>query len=426
MRNEKDYIVLYRTLVEQKYLLGAEGKPKQRDFEYLSQLIEETSKVKLSLSTLKRLWKEDVTQVPHPTTLDALVSILGFKNWHDFKQANSNQVVNHHPPSDQNATPKKKWLLPVAATLGVGLLMTTFLVIQGFRSEKSKLNVPKDLIFTTDKTVSYGVPNTVKFTFDLKGMKADTFFIQQSWNDRDRFQIDPSKKFYSVTYYSPGFHWARIMANDEIRKIQKVHIQTDGWLPIVKYDIRDNQNFYPDPARMKDRGVLRIPIEELERQHLDIRRDFVLRYYNVRDFEGVTSSNFEMEMRMKCDSIRNVGCPDMELGLIMEEGMFWIPMTSKGCVGNLALVVGERYKSGKDHDLSKLGVNVYDWQNLKVVNRNKNVSIYLNEELVDTVSYKTDFGKIKGMLLTFSGTGSVDHFRVSIPNGAEVYSEDFE
>ena len=67
MTVEKDYIALYRTLLEEKLLLGnIDGKLKQRDFEYLAELIEEKSHIKLSISTLKRLWKDDFTQVPHP------------------------------------------------------------------------------------------------------------------------------------------------------------------------------------------------------------------------------------------------------------------------------------------------------------------------------------------------------------------------
>ena len=58
MPADRDYIILYRTLIEKKFMLGnGEGKLKQREIEYLSNLIEEKSRVKLSISTLKRLWK---------------------------------------------------------------------------------------------------------------------------------------------------------------------------------------------------------------------------------------------------------------------------------------------------------------------------------------------------------------------------------
>ena len=73
-------------------MLGnGEGKLKQREIEYLSNLIEEKSRVKLSISTLKRLWRTDLQQLPHPATFDASVSVLDFKDWQEFKKQNTPQ-----------------------------------------------------------------------------------------------------------------------------------------------------------------------------------------------------------------------------------------------------------------------------------------------------------------------------------------------
>ena len=86
MLSERDYITRFRASVERQFLLGnKDGKLRQRDFEYLAKLIEEKSRVRLSLSTLKRLWKNDHTQEPHPATLDAMASLLGFDSWQTFK-----------------------------------------------------------------------------------------------------------------------------------------------------------------------------------------------------------------------------------------------------------------------------------------------------------------------------------------------------
>src|SRR5215831_20723610 len=84
--SETEYIALCRRLIEEKFQLqNVEGSLRQRDLEYLADSIEERSGIKLSLSTLKRLWKKDYDQTPHPSTLQALVSILGYKDWQDFK-----------------------------------------------------------------------------------------------------------------------------------------------------------------------------------------------------------------------------------------------------------------------------------------------------------------------------------------------------
>ncbi|HEX6223185.1 MAG TPA: hypothetical protein VFZ52_02170 [Chryseolinea sp.] len=431
MPADRDYISLYRTLIERKFMLGnGEGKLKQRDIEYLSNLIDEKSRVKLSVSTLKRLWRKDFHQLPHPATLDALVSILDFQDWQDFKKQNSSVITDEGPP--QNASPAKRLIrpLPIFIFLGAIVLLIGFFVIQGFNKQNSVI-VTKDVLFTADKTITFGVPNTVIFNYDLSGVKADSFFIQQSWNPRDKVSIDPRKNYYSAIYYTPGFHFARLMANDSILKFQKVHIKTDGWMPLVKYDIGDRRQMYLDASAIESNGVMRTTEEILRGANVDVNNDFYLRYYNIRDFDGIDANNFDLETRLKCDKLslegttRRVACPLMEIMLITEENVFFIPVTTKGCVGELELAVGGVYRSGKDSDLSAFGADVYEWQSVRVRNENKKVSIMLNDSVIEEMNYQKDFGKIKGIIYTFTGPGSVDFLRFKNTNGDLIYGDEF-
>jgi hypothetical protein len=430
MPPDRNYIILYRALIEKKYMLGnGEGKLKQREIEYLSKLIEEKSRVKLSSSTLKRLWRTDLQQLPHPSTLDALVSILDFKNWQDFKKQNAAT----QPPTENipKGTRYKISIppLPVYISLGAILLVVGFFMIQGF-NRKDRVVVTKDVVFTADKTVTSGVPNTVIFNYDLSGVKADSFFIQQSWNPRDKVRIDPEKNFYSAIYYTPGFHFARIMANDSILKFQSVHIKTDGWLPLVKYDLREKIHVYLDAGAIESDGIIRTTPELLQKASVDVSEDFYLRYYNIRDFEGIDANNFDLETRFKCDKLPFGGhttpCPSMEVMIITEQDVYFIPLTTKGCIGELDLLVGEVYKSSKDHDLSSFGTDVYSWQQLKIKNENKKVSIMLNDSLIHELQYQNDFGSIKGIIYTFNGPGSVDFLRLKNVKGKMVYADEFD
>src|SRR6185295_10991204 len=99
--SEREYINLCKQLIEEKFHFENEdGTLRQRDLEYLADSIEERSGIKLSLSTLKRVWKKDYDQTPHPSTLQALVSVLGFKDWQEFKLKTS--------PAVSVASPKKQ------------------------------------------------------------------------------------------------------------------------------------------------------------------------------------------------------------------------------------------------------------------------------------------------------------------------------
>ncbi len=434
MSSDKEYIVLYRTLIEKKFLLGTDGKLKQRDLEYLGDLIEEKSRVRLSISTLKRLWRDEINQLPHPSTLDALVSLLDLKDWQEFKKLNSPEIVASNILNNE-PLPKKKTRavpLPVIIVLGLVAVITSFFVIQGFiGKDKSGVWISKEVLFSADKTVTSGVPNTVKFKYDLSGVQADSFFIQQSWNPRDKTGIDPKKNYYSTIYYTPGFHWARIMANDSILKFVRVHIKSDGWLPLIKYNIRDKKQMYLDAASIKANSIMRITNESLHKANVDITKDFYLRYYNIRDFDGIDSENFDIETRFKVDRLTpdsrsgTVTCPLMEVMIITEENVFFIPLTTKGCVSELDLLIGEVYQAGKDNDLSALGTDVYEWQVLQIKNQNKKTTLLLNGVPVHELTYKKDFGKIKGIIYTFTGPGSVDFIRMKNLHGDTVYEDDF-
>src|SRR5688572_24940197 len=86
-KSASEYINLCKKQIEQKFSFGNGGNHTQRDLEALSACIEEKSGVMISLSTLKRLWKDDYKQSPQLATLNALAVTLDHKDWYDFKKA---------------------------------------------------------------------------------------------------------------------------------------------------------------------------------------------------------------------------------------------------------------------------------------------------------------------------------------------------
>lgn len=422
MPTEREYIALYRTLVEKKFILGSPaGRLKERDYEYLSTTIEEKSRVRLSVSTLKRLWKADFVQVPHPSTLDALVSVLELKDWQEFKKEYAQGIGT---PESRPA--RQKWQV-AKGVFGISVLIAAvaFFFLQGFKKEGRKLVLPEKIHFTANKTVTTGVPNTVIFNYDVTGIEADSFFIQQSWNPRNKVRIDAQKNYLSSIYYIPGFHRAKLIVNDSIVRIARVHIKTQGWLPILQYDDLDNSPVYLNNNLSVTGGILQTPERAFREANVNLSRKFHLQYFNVRDFSGVDGDNFIIETRLKHDSIANVICPEAGLTIQTEEHIYYVPLTIKGCVGELDLKIGERYVSGRDHDLSSLGCDLYEWQDLKITNEGKSASVFLNNRLAHKIQYKKDFGKIVGLVLTFNGPGSVDYIRLSTTAGDIVYAEDF-
>ena len=431
---EKEYIQQCKRLIEEKFhfVHGAPSEKigndslRQRDLEYLADSIEERSGIKLSLSTLKRLWKKDYEQTPHPSTLDALVSILGYKNWQDFKLQSTPvpEVLVSSPPKKVKRLFTIWTVLPVVIAVAV---LTWLIAFRSGKGDKSKPIIKGPVSFTGNKTVSQGVPNTVIFNYDLSNVEADSFFFQQAWNPMDRVKIDPKGTSYSNIYYYPGFHKAKLIANDSIIKKFRVHITTDGWLPLVSYSrMQDNMPVYIKGSRPRADGQLHVTRNDLVASGVNVDREFVLSYYNIREFENTNTDNFSVETRIVCDSSNTTPCPGFEFVIAGEEHVFFVRVMGKGCERNVALKMGEVVLDGASSDLSAFGRNVYEWQDLKVEVVNKKANIYLGGKNVYTIEFKQDFGKVVGLVCYFAGTGAIDYVRMKNGEGNIVYEEKFD
>jgi len=423
---EKDYINLCKTLIADRYPLGVQNSQwRQRDIETLSRLIEEKSGIKLSLSTLKRLWKSDFSQTPHPSTLDAIVSLLDHSDWLDFKNNHHDELATINSASNSKTGSWLIWILLVIAFVFVG-----FLVIGPGINETpgGSRVIPVSggpAHFSASKTVDTGVPNTVIFKYDVQNIQADSFFIQQSWNEKHRVPVDPEAGYYSSIYYTPGFHRAKLVANDSIFRITKIHIQTDGWLPLARYDRDDLIPIYLRNPNIRIGGQLNVTPEQLQSAGVDLSRNFTLNYHNVREFDGLNSDNFQLRTRIKCDSVGNYACPQFSVTILCEEHIFYVPLTTLGCVGNIGVKFGEVIHEGDNSDLSAFGREIYNWQDLSITVKNKHAQVFIEGDQIYESSYSEDFGQIMGLVFRFTGTGSVDFIEVMDADGEMVYHELF-
>ncbi len=422
--SEREFINLCKKLIQERYLLGsADGQWKQRDFDQLTRIIEEKSGIRISLSTLRRIWKSDYHQNPHPATLDALASLLNYSDWLDFKNA---QHANSSPFSSRL---KFSSGLIIGSILIIALSLVGVLVISSESAQKRSVKKPKPIAtgpvrFSTNKTVSSGVPNTVIFKYDVQNISADSFYLQQSWNELHRVSIDPSAGNYSSIYYTPGFHRAKLLADDSIFSISRIHIKTNGWLSLIKYNRDDLVPIYLRDPDITRGGTMHVSEEHLVKAGVDTQRNFLLNYHNTQDF-GLHSDNFQISTRIKCDSIGNYPCPQFNLTLVCEEHIFYFPLTTKGCVANIGIKVGEVIHDSQDSDLSAFGRDMYQWQDLTIAVQNKLAQVKIADTMVLSTNFKQDFGKIMGVVLTFTGTGTVQYVELGEVNSNPVLADSF-
>ena len=423
--SEKEYIALCKQLIEEKFHFENEdGTLRQRDLEYLADNIEERSGIKLSLSTLKRLWKKDYDQTPHPSTLQALVSVLGYKDWQDFKIRQSSSPTTSFMVQEK----KRHWSFNKWMILSLAIAVAVLFWLIAFRPDKPVKNKPLvkgPVTFTGNKTVAQGVPSTIIFNYDVSNVKADSFFFQQSWNKQEKVKLDPKGHYYSNIYHYPGFHTARLIANDSIIKSFRIHVTTDGWLPLVSYSSLGNTPVYPKTNYQIKNDALHITRNDLISSNVNVDRDFVLSYYNIREFENTYSDNFSLDTRIICDSSHAIACPSFELVIACEENIFFVPIVRKGCERNIGIRMGEIYHDGTTNDLSAFGRDLQTWQHLQIQIVNKQATIYLDEKPVHTMRFKNDFGKVVGLVYYFTGTGAIDYVRLKNKENKLVYEDEF-
>jgi len=426
-RSERENIAHCKHLIEEKLQFGNEhGEVRQRDLEYLADSIEEKSGIKLSLSTLKRLWKKDYDKIPHPATLQGLVSILGYKDWQEFKQRESAPSATPETSPVETKPPRSlrfnRWLLfPIVSAVAIVCWLIAFR--SGPSNKKPVIKGP--VTFTGNKTVSQGVPNTIIFNYDVSNIEADSFFFQQSWNPQDRVRIDAANNVYSNIYYYPGFHRAKLIANDSIVKRFRVHITTDGWLPLAHNTFADDKPIYLRKKNAVLKGALHITRDDLVAADVNMEKEVVLGYYNIREFENTQSDNFSIDTRIVCDSLQTVACPGFELVIVCEEHIYFVRMMGKGCERDISVKMGEVVHLGINKDLSVFGRNLYQWQHLQIKVVDKKATIYLDEQSVYSITFKKDFGKVVGLVYNFSGTGAIDYVRLKNGENKVVYADEF-
>lgn len=422
--SEQHFINLCKKQIELKFSFGNGDGYTQRDLEILSAHIAEKTEVVISLSTLKRLWKDDYKHSPQLATLNALAVVLDYKDWQSFKQANQRKIISN----------PLKWVVPASIAV---IVISIAIWTSNFKppSEPMKSDTAKKLRtpvriagpvhFNASKTVTSGIPNTVIFKYDVSRVVADSFYIQQSWNRYQRISINPKGNAVSSIYFESGFHRARLMANDSVIAMQPIHILSNGWEPHIYYDNSDpmpidfkNENFIANGQLHLDSGLL-------AKRKVDYSKEFFSRISNSQVFD-VHSDNFCLSTRMKVDSVLSQLCPWMDIIIVTDVHIFSVSLTKKGCEKYAGYKLGEISKGGAKNDLSALGCDLYNWQNLKVHVKDKRAAIYLNDKLTYEEVFKKDLGKIMGLVYIFDGSGSIDYVRLDDEKGKIVFEDDFE
>jgi hypothetical protein len=402
------------------------GQMSQREFEHISQELETKTGTLISTSTIRRLLNGEFSRIPQTATLNAVSAYLGFKNWQEYKLSVAGTIDETVPVNEKtSATPQRSLIIPFKSIASAAASVSLILFFSFIKSGSFVNPHYEKAKFSVAKTTNNDLPNTVVFNYDVTEVNADSFFIQQSWDISRRVKIDKSGHTLTDIYYEPGYHKAKLIANDSIIKTFDVSIPTDKWVYYVKEKSFSAKPQYVWPFVYFKSSMLAMSEEELRRSKIDIGKD---NFYVMLNFPSqfmASTDNFIYTCRARVVNVVNSACPFLMVEVFGQRNFNYFISKPKGCAHEMMAQFGEKELNGKTTDLSPLAMNVNEWQDIEFSVINKTAHIKINGAEVYSVSYANSSGLITGFGFISNGLAQVDYAELKTPEGKVLYKDDF-
>lgn len=417
MSTERELILLCRSRIEQILNWGDSSLWTNSDFELLSDKIFEKTAVRLSISTLKRIWgKVKYDNSPTAATLNALSNFLGYASWRDFESEQNKTAANAAPAAERVETPaafapKKSNRVMVRALTMVAVIVASVVVVLLLVKGRSPHRFDPALAVFEHREISDDLPNSVIFDYDVSAYDADSAFIQQNWDPKRRVKVSLEGKQHTSVYYEPGYFQAKLIVNDTIVRDDIVWIKTKGWRGIID---AEPTPIYVSDADIRDGGKLRYT-SQLIREKIGSpvfnRRGASLQ--NVQDF-GVDVKSFDFETMVRNTSTPEESiCRRVVVTLLTTDGAIIVPLSTKGCISELGVLTPSGYRSGKDNDLSAFGCDFDKMEKLQIALHDSVLTTSLNEKVIFSEKQTSTYGQIVGMRISFEGAGEIDYVKLN-------------
>lgn len=277
--------------------------------------------------------------------------------------------------------------------------------------------------FSCNNSVDFS-PFTATFNYDISDIDDSVFVNFGYWKE---FYLPPENNLINMFYGVPGVYNVRLYTRRKTLDNVKVVAYSDDWeggyfpnredslyqpfLNQVFY--RQDDCFYADPnTLLADEGV--------------VLKD---RYYtSYRLFSPFNKSLDSLTLETSVLNNASTGsmmCYDTGLKLVGDSGIIDFNFTQSKCSRFAGLRVSDKVLSGEDTNLSALSVDMSNWLNIKVVNKNKEFFLYLDGQMIYQQKYRKPLGKLIGIIYYFFGTGKIDDLKVFDGEHQLFYHYDF-
>ncbi len=425
MKSEEFLLKKLQRFVEFQLGWGEGHTWSNRDFIELTERVFDKTKVKLSPSTLKRVWgRVNYDSKPSTTTLDTLSKFSGYENWRDFKLRSASakddrrlEVEDEIPATVIEGNFRRK-----QALIWGMIVLTVGVIFYSAWAYKRIAIYPDEYQFSSKTVVTAGIPNSVIFDLDASASPYDSVIIQQSWNSELQTKVPKDQKQHTSIYYYPNSFAAKLIVGDQVVKEHNLLIRSNGWMAAIR---QKPAPVYFSLTEVKNAGKLEIKSSQVRSKN--VKQEPVpaaVMFANVGDFGEIYSDNFVFETSVKNTYTEGAGaCQNSTIFLYCIGTVIKVPLCSKGCISDTDIIFTDYYSEGKKEDLSAFGVDFSDFVKLKIESAEGWARIFINDKLSYSINKNIKKAKIVGISCRFAGAGAIDF--VTMSNGKVVYRDDF-
>ncbi len=387
------------------------------DYINLSRLLSRKTKIRLSESTLKRIFGKSKTSeryYPQKATRDALAQFIGYENWEKFEFRDTSKGELPAPNiNTREYTPNMKaknratWLVS-SIFLGIAFLLAIIVLIPADQAD------PVNVVQLTCINPEGVTPHSAIFELNAeKGLpdSANQFSIDfgDGRTKRQRFTSNMLNHYYEV----PGRYYPVLLYKKKILDTAYVYLQTMGW-SVTGSNLHDTTRVYPVSAlsNISSNRLIVASTKHMSSAGVDTLKTFFVNYANVKP-TAISADNFELSVHVKTSADRaGVRCSQVDLMVYGEKNRHYFSIIKPECTVWTSYQFSENVKDGSQYDLRDFGHDLSKGGLLKLQVSHKKVTLYINEKVIYKTAYNQPIGNVMGVSITFSGIGEFENFQL--------------
>jgi hypothetical protein len=391
---------------------GNPGTWKHSDFEELSRQIFRETKVSISTNTLKRIFgkiRVDEYYIPQQATIQALE-----KYGQDLSAPLVTEVKAQYPAVAELPEPVNyrlnRLLVPAA------IIVILLLAISYFRTATPPVYqirfVSMEGLLPATAFFEYEVPESKDSVFLDFGDKTELVYVQ------------PGKVHLSHPYLFPGVFPVTLRTRKEKLQSVNVYVRSDNWIGLgYRQGGELPKNYYEFVATKTGKDSLfHISNAQLSAKGIDTSGLVYTRLCNFTPIAYQTENFvFEATFKNKIDE-KEIYCKSTQFQVSGMKNRIRFRLATPGCSNRISNLISEQSYLGTRVNLSRFTLDLSKWTTVKMINHHHKISLFVNNKLLYSGSYREPIGAIKGVFLEFEGTAFVKSCQLRTEDGKILYS----